>query len=102
MTNSDYLFKAIVKKLGEKLNQTLIDSISDATNAAQEVPELIKKELEILKDEIIQEAKRMENLDEDSDNENHEKEGLNLTNKAATKIKEINKQLEMLNSTLDP
>jgi len=101
MTNSDYLLKATVKKLGEKLNQTFFEKIEDATSAAQEVPEIIKKELETLKDEILKEAKRMEKLNETSyDNKDFEKKD-NFKTSALDKIKEINKQLEIINNKLD-
>ena len=101
MTNSDYLLKAAVKKLGDKINQTFLGKIEDATIAAQEVPEIIKKELEALKDEIIKEAKRMENLNKPSNNDNESKTEDNIINKALTKIKEINEKLEVLNIKLD-
>ena len=60
MSNSDYLIKATIKTISEKLNRTFSSKIDEATSVAQEVPELLKKEIEILKDEIIDEAKRME------------------------------------------
>ena len=101
MTNSDYLLKATVKKLGDKINQTFLGKIEDATIAAQEVPEIIKKELEALKDEIIKEAKRMETLNQPSNHDNESKTEDNIINKALTKIKEINEKLEVLNIKLD-
>ena len=101
MTNSDYLLKATVKKLGDKINQTFLEKIEDATIAAQEVPEIIKKELETLKDEIIKEAKRMETLNKPSNNDNESKTENNIINKALTTIKELNEKLEVLNIKLD-
>ena len=101
MTNSDYLLKAAVKKLGDKINQTFLGKIEDATIAAQEVPEIIKKELEALKDEIIKEAKRMETLNQPSNHDNESKTEDNIINEALTKIKEINEKLEVLNIKLD-
>ena len=101
MTNSDYLLKATVKKLGEKLNQTFLTKIEDAANAAQEVPELIKKEIEELKDEIIKEAKQMENSNKNSFNEDEFERENSWSLKALLKIKDINKQLETLNKKLD-
>ena len=102
MTNSDYLLKATVKKLGEKLNQTFLETIEEATNAAQGVPEIIKKEIEELKDEIIKEAERMENSYESQLNKNEFIHNDNsLKNKAIRKIKEINSQLEIINKKLD-
>ena len=61
MTNSDYLLKAAIKKVTEKLNKIVVEKIEEASNIAQDVPEKIKKEFETLKDSIIEEAARMEN-----------------------------------------
>ena len=60
MTNSDYLLKAAIKKVTEKLNKIVVEKIEEASNIAQDVPEKIKKELDTLKDSIIEEAARME------------------------------------------
>ena len=61
MTNSDYLLKAAIKKVTEKLNKIVVEKIEEASNIAQDVPEKIKKEFDTLKDAIIEEAARMEN-----------------------------------------
>ena len=60
MTNSDYLLKAAIKKVTEKLNELVIEKIEEATNIAQDGPEIIKKEFDTLKEAIIEEAARME------------------------------------------
>ena len=49
MTNSDYLLKAAIKKVTEKFNEILVEKIEEATNIAQDVPEIIKKEFDNLK-----------------------------------------------------
>ena len=61
MTNSDFLLKAAIKKVSEKLNEIVVEKIEEATNIAQDVPEKIKKEFDTLKEAIIEEAARMEN-----------------------------------------
>ena len=61
MTNSDYLLKAAIKKVTEKLNKIVVEKIEEASNIAQDVPEKIKKEFDTLKEAIIEEATRMEN-----------------------------------------
>ena len=101
MTNSDYLIKASIKKISEKLNRTFSSTIDEAATAAQEVPELLKKEIEILKDEIIVEAKRME--------EASKKEPLNKENitedpiliKTSKKLSLITRKLNEINTILD-
>ena len=61
MTNSDYLLKAAIKKVTEKLNKIVVEKIEEASNIAQDVPEKIKKEFDTLKESIIEEAAKMEN-----------------------------------------
>ena len=61
MTNSDFLLKAAIKKVTEKLNEIVVEKIEEATNIAQDAPEKIKKEFDTLKEAIIEEAARMEN-----------------------------------------
>ena len=61
MTNSDFLLKAAIKKVTEKINELVVEKIEEATNIAQDVPEKIKKEFDTLKEAIIEEAARMEN-----------------------------------------
>ena len=60
MTHSDYILKAAFKKLTEKLNEIVVEKIEEATNIAQDAPEIIKKEFDTLKESIIEEAARME------------------------------------------
>ena len=55
MTNSDYLLKAAIKKVTEKLNEILVEKIEEATNIAQDAPEILKKEFDSLKESIIEE-----------------------------------------------
>ena len=61
MTNSDYLLKAAIKKVTEKFNEIIVETIEEASNIAQDAPEKIKKEFDTLKEAIIEEATRMEN-----------------------------------------
>ena len=101
MSNSDYLIKATIKTISEKLNRTFSSKIDEAATAAQEVPELLKKEIEILKNEIIDEAKRME---DESQNEQLNKENDNddpIINKASKKISLITKKLNEINTILN-
>ena len=49
MTNSDYLLKAAIKKVTEKLNEILVEKIEEATNIAQDAPEIFKKEFDSLR-----------------------------------------------------
>jgi len=69
MTNSDYLLKAAIKKVTEKLNEILVEKIEEATNIAQDAPEMLKKEFDNLKESIIEEASRMEKAENIQENE---------------------------------
>ena len=101
MSNSDYLIKATVKKISERLNKTFIGKVEEAANAAQEVPEILKKEIEELKDEIIQEAKRLEEIDSE-DNFSKPKDSLNpKIDQSLEKIESIKIYLENLNDLLE-
>ena len=101
MTNSDYLMKATVKKISERLNKTFIGKVEKAANVAQEVPEMLKKEIEDLKDEIIQEAKRLEEIESD-DNLREPKASLKpQVEQSLEKIESIRTYLENLNELLE-
>ena len=63
MTNTDYLLKAAIKKVTEKLNELFSEKIEEAANIAQDAPEKIKKKFDTFKDSIIEEAERMEDED---------------------------------------
>jgi len=101
MTNSDYLLKAAIKKVTEKLNEILVEKIEEATHIAQDAPEILKKEFDYLKESIIEEASRMakeENI--------HEKEPINTNQnykikKALNEIEGINKQIDLFNKTIN-
>ena len=87
MTNSDFLLKAAIKKVTEKLNEIVVEKIEEATNIAQDVPEKIKKEFETLKEAIIEEAARMEN--EESNNRNADNSESNQDPYLSEVLKEI-------------
>ena len=102
MTNSDYLIKAAVKKLSEKFNQTFSEKIGELNSVAQELPDIFKKELEILIDEIIKEAEFMkEDANSSKKYENEIKQKDNPKKKCDKKIKEIHFLLKDLNQELN-
>ena len=101
MSNSDYLIKATVKKISERLNKTFIGKVEEAANVAQEVPEMLKKEIEDLKDEIIQEAKRLEEIESD-DNLREPKVSINpQVEQSLEKIESIRTYLDNLNELIE-
>ena len=101
MTNSDYLFKAAIKKVTEKLNEILVEKIEEATNIAQDAPEIIKKEFDSLKESIIEEASRMEKAENIQENESINTYQDSKIKKALNEIEGINKQIDLLNKTIN-
>ena len=96
MTNSDYLLKAAIKKVTEKLNKIVAEKIEEATNIAQDAPEIIKKEFDTLRESIIEEAARMEkeiNNNDEAPKSNQDQELTGVINE----IKEINEKIEQFN-----
>ena len=102
MTNSDYLLKAAIKKVTEKLNEIFVEKIEEATNIAQDAPDILKKEFDALKDGIIEEASRMQKeMSKKSSNEAPDfMKSRNLT-KVLEEIKEIKEQIERLNMKMN-
>ena len=101
MTNSDYLLKAAIKKVTEKLNEILVEKIEEATNIAQDAPEILKKEFDSLKESIIEEASRMEKSENIQENESASTYQDSKIKKALNEIEEINKQIDLLNKTIN-
>ena len=101
MTNSDYLLKAAIKKVTEKLNEILVEKIEEATNIAQDVPEIFKKEFDSLKESIIEEASKMEKAENIQENKSTNTYEDSKIKKALNEIEGINKQIDLFNKTIN-
>ena len=101
MTNSEYLLKAAIKKVSEKLNEILVGKIEEATNIAQDTPEILKKEFDILKESIIEEASRMEKAENIQENEFENTYQDSKIKKALNEIESINKQIDLFNKNIN-
>ena len=101
MTNSDYLLKAAIKKVTEKLNGILVEKIEEATNIAQDAPEILKKEFDNLKESIIEEASRMEKSENIQEDESTKTDQNSKIKKALNEIEGINKQIDLFNKTIN-
>jgi hypothetical protein len=101
MTNSDYLLKAAIKKVTEKLNEILVEKIEEATNIAQDAPEILKKEFDNLKESIIEEASRMENTENIEKQETINTFQNSKIKKALNEIEDINRQIEFINKKMN-
>jgi len=100
MTNSDYLLKAAIKKVTEKLNEMLVEKIEEATNIAQDGPEILKKEFYNFKESIIEEASRMEKAENIQENEPTDTFENSKIKKALTEIEGINKHIDLINKII--
>ena len=101
MTNSDYILKAAIKKVTEKLNEILVEKIEEATNIAQDAPEILKKEFDNLKESIIEEASRLEKAENIQENETSNTYQNSKIKKALNEIEDINKQIDLFNKTIN-
>ena len=105
MANSDYLLKAAIKKVTEKLNEIVAEKIEEAANIAQDAPEIIKKEFETLKEAIIEEASRMEtdmsNKKKNDSSESYQNQNIREVLEEINEIKETIEQLNLkMNNTI--
>ena len=101
MTNSDYLLKAAIKKVTEKLNEILVEKIEEAANIAQDAPEILKKEFDGLKESIIEEASRMEKAENIQENDSIKTYQDYKIKKALNEIENINKQIDLFNKAIN-
>ena len=101
MTNSDYLLKAAIKKVTEKLNEILVGKIEEATNIAQDTPEILKKEFDSLKESIIEEASRMKKTENIHKNETTNTHQNSKIKQVLNEIEGINKQIELFNKKIN-
>ena len=101
MTNSDYLLKAAIKKVTEKLNEILVEKIEEATNIAQDAPEILKKEFDSLKESIIEEASRMEKAENIQENESSNTYQDSKIQNALDEIEYIDRQIDLFHKTIN-
>ena len=101
MTTSDYLLKAAIKKVTEKINEILLEKIEEATNIAQDTPEILKKELDSLKESIIEEASKMEKSENIQKNESTNTYQDSKIKEALNEIEGINKQIDLFNKSIN-
>nr|WP_075487095.1 hypothetical protein [Prochlorococcus marinus] len=101
MSNSDYLLKAAIRKVTEKLNEILTEKIEEATNIAQDAPEILKKEFDSLKESIIEEASRMEKAENIQENKFTNTYQDSNIKKALNEIESINGQIDLFNESIN-
>ena len=101
MSNSDYLLKAAIKKVTEKLNEIFVEKIEEATNIAQDAPEILKKEFDSLKESIIEEASRMKKSENIYENETGNTYQNSNIKKALNEVEGIKNQIDLINKKMN-
>ncbi|MDC3078094.1 hypothetical protein OA341_00125 [bacterium] len=79
----------------------MVGKIEEATNIAQDAPEILKKEFDILKESIIEEASRMEKAENIQENESTNTYQDSKIKKALNEIEDINMQIDLFNKTIN-
>ena len=79
----------------------MVEKIEEATNIAQDAPEILKKEFDNLKESIIEEASRMEKAENIQENESTNTYQDSKIKKALNEIEGINKQIDLFNKTIN-
>ena len=73
----------------------MVEKIEEATNIAQDAPDILKKEFDSLKESIIEEASRLEKAENIQENEfTNTYQDSNII-KALNEIEDINKQIDL-------
>ena len=79
----------------------MVEKIEEATNIAHDAPEILKKEFNILKDSIIEEASRLEKAENIQENDSTNTYQDPKIKKALNEIESINKQIDLFNKTIN-
>ena len=79
----------------------MVEKIEEATNIAQDAPEILKKEFDILKESILEEASRMEKVENIQENDSTNTDQDSKIQKALNEIEGINEQIDLFNKTIN-
>tara|TARA_Y100001968_G_C19448796_1_gene767090 strand:+ start:269 stop:583 length:315 start_codon:yes stop_codon:yes gene_type:complete len=101
MNNSDTLLKATINRLTARFGEKILNTAAEIALRAKEAPENITKELELLKDEIYQEAERLENELQKNKSNDSTFENSTQANTPIEKIDLIRKKIAKLNKKFD-
>ena len=79
----------------------MVEKIEEATNIAQDAPEILKKEFDDLKESIIKESSRMDKSENIQENEYTNTYQDSKIKKALNEIEGINKQIDLFNKNIN-
>ena len=105
MSSAESLIKAVLNRLTARIGQKVLDSAAEMAALAEDAPNVIKKEWESLKEEIISEAERIEKENNQditkastsSNNYNKEDTAQNKIDTLRAKVTELSGKIEDLN-----
>ena len=103
MSDSEILLKAAVNRITARITEKFLNSAQDFSEIADEIPQKLKKEWSVFKEEVIKESERLEKETNSSkaQNYNHQSKREDLTqaqiDNIRSKVIDINKIIEERN-----
>ncbi len=99
MTASETLIKAAFNRLKARMEKSIFSSISKTKSVMKEAPDQIRKEWDILKEEIIDEAYRINQVKDEelSSEQKVASDSQSKVDKIRAKLANLTKQVEELN-----
>tara|TARA_B100000700_G_scaffold296820_1_gene361143 strand:+ start:116 stop:430 length:315 start_codon:yes stop_codon:yes gene_type:complete len=101
MQNTETLLKATLNRLSARLGEKVIDAAAEIALIAKEAPDQLKKEWDLLKEEIIKEAERLEHENNHEDFKDNSYNNQPSQNKPLEKIDQIRSKIVDINQTID-
>ncbi len=102
--NKDILIRAALNRLSARLGEKLINTAEELTLIAKDAPNQFKKEWGVLKEEIYEEAQRIEEEENQensnqtsSENQSHLKRSLEKIARIRQKVADLNQQFDLIN-----
>tara|TARA_Y100001968_G_scaffold328703_1_gene376395 strand:+ start:720 stop:1034 length:315 start_codon:yes stop_codon:yes gene_type:complete len=101
MQNTETLLKAALNRISARLGEKVIDVAAEIALLAKDAPDQLKKEWDILKDEIIEEAERLEKQENNHNSNNNFSHQQSSLEKPLEKIDRIRAKLTHLNEVIN-
>ena len=101
MQNTENLLKAALNRLSARLGEKVIEAAAEIVVIAKEAPDELKKEWELLKNEIIKEAERLNREDNKENLNNNSYKQQSSNDKTLEKIDRIRSKIVSLNKIID-
>ncbi len=97
MSSSENLLKATLNRLSIRIGKQIFNAASDIAEIAQDAPERIKDEWEVLKEEIVNEARRLDQEENETNKSpRNASEKQVSSGEASSRIQQIRKKISNL------